>query len=232
VKTPNFYIVFFSHLVTNSSHYTHDLNSKSTCNIISSSISTWSYALHVWAVRLFHGAWKQLWKQTLQFFQLIMNKLFNIYSQICAFKIILTFCCMWSLIDSKTGWIWQRSHIRRKQCDSKFVIYIYIYYVFISYRVTFGMYQVNYSNPNTTRIPKSSAYAFSEITRNRNLPVQYLQITREISENATDSYNSQNRNSTPHHSAANCKGIFFNYTGFYFYVWLATVIYSGHIFIS
>lgn len=102
----------------------------------------------------------------------------------------------------------------------------------LGYTVTFGMYQVNYSNPNTTRIPKSSAYAFSEITRNRNLPVQYLRITGEISENMTDYYNSQNRNTTPHHSAADCKGIFFNYTGFYFYVWLATVFYSGHIFIS
>ncbi|PNF23684.1 Myrosinase 1 [Cryptotermes secundus] len=102
----------------------------------------------------------------------------------------------------------------------------------LGYTVTFGMYQVNYSNPNITRIPKSSAYVFSEITRNRNLPLDYLKITGEISEDVTDIYSLQHRNSTPHHSAASCKGIFFNYSGFYFYVWLATVTYGGYIFIS
>jgi hypothetical protein len=106
------------------------------------------------------------------------------------------------------------------------------YYGFTSSRMTFGMYQVNYSNPNTTRIPKSSAYVFSEITRNRQLPVQYLRMTGEISENVTDSYNSRDGTTTARHSAANCKGIFFNYIGFYFYIWLATVTYSGYIFMS
>jgi hypothetical protein len=89
--------------------------------------------------------------------------------------------------------------------------------------MTFGMYQVNYSNPNTSRIPKSSANVFSEITRDRILPVEYLRITGELSENMTFYDKPQTRNDTLRHSAAMGSGMFLNYTGFYFYVWLAMV---------
>jgi hypothetical protein len=90
------------------------------------------------------------------------------------------------------------------------------------------MYQVNYSSPTRTRIPKSSAYVFSEITRNRKLPEEYLRITGEVSEYVTDSDNSQSGNSTPHHSAASSDGMVFNYTGLYFLVWLALLSYPNN----
>jgi len=86
------------------------------------------------------------------------------------------------------------------------------------------MYRVNFSNPSATRVPKTSAHVFSEIIKVRALPVEYLQITGEISGNVT------NTPTTSPSSAVGCKEIYFNYLGILVYVWLVKVTYSGNIF--
>jgi lactase-phlorizin hydrolase len=95
------------------------------------------------------------------------------------------------------------------------------------YTLKFGMYHVNFSNPNATRVPKSSAHVFSEIIKARALPAAYLQNKGEISGNKRTSEYTPN---TSPSSAAGCKEIYFNYLGILVYIWLVTVTYSGNIF--
>jgi hypothetical protein len=92
------------------------------------------------------------------------------------------------------------------------------------------MYHVNYSSPNSTRVPKTSAYVFSETVKTRTLPTKYLQITGEISGSVTDKRTSEHSPTTSPSSAAGCKEIYFNYFGILVYIWLATVTYSRNIF--
>jgi hypothetical protein len=91
------------------------------------------------------------------------------------------------------------------------------------------MYKVDYNDSSLTRIPKSSAYVFSNITRNRQLPAEYLRTTTEnMSGIVTDHYQSY----TTSPSAANRKETFFNYRGMFSYIWLTTVICNAYIFVS
>jgi hypothetical protein len=86
------------------------------------------------------------------------------------------------------------------------------------------MYQVNYSNPNATRIPKNSAYVFSEITKNRKLPAEYLRKTGEMSEDVVDADSSQNRNTSAHRSTANCNSC----SALHCVLWVAAAILSSY----
>jgi hypothetical protein len=92
------------------------------------------------------------------------------------------------------------------------------------------MYQVNYSNPNSTRVPKTSANVFSGIVKTRALPTEYLQITGEISGNVLDKRTPEYSSTTSRTSAAGCKEIYFNYFGILLYILLVTVTYSRNIF--
>jgi hypothetical protein len=91
------------------------------------------------------------------------------------------------------------------------------------------MYHVNFSNPDATRVPKTSARVFSEIIKARVLPTEYLQITGETSGNVTNRRTSECTPTTSPSSAAGCKEIYFNYLGILVCIWLARVIYSGNI---
>jgi hypothetical protein len=92
------------------------------------------------------------------------------------------------------------------------------------------MFHVNFSSPNATRVPKTSAYVFSEITKARALPAEYLQITGEMPGNVTNKTDSEYTPTTSPSSAAECKEIYFNYLGVLICIWLVTVTYSGNIF--
>jgi hypothetical protein len=92
------------------------------------------------------------------------------------------------------------------------------------------MYHVNFSNPNATRVPKTSVRVFSEIIKARVLPAEYLQITGEISGNVTNKRTSEHMPTTSPSSAAGCKEINFKYLGILVYIWLVTVTCSGNIF--
>lgn len=92
------------------------------------------------------------------------------------------------------------------------------------------MYHVNFSNPNSTRVPKTSAHVFSEIIKARALPAEYLQITGEISGNVTNKRTSEYKPTTSPSSAVGCKEIYYNYLGILVCIWLVTVTYSGNIF--
>jgi hypothetical protein len=89
---------------------------------------------------------------------------------------------------------------------------------------------VNFSSPNATRVPKTSAHYFSEIIKARALPAAYLQIIGEISGDVTNERTSDYTATTSPSCAAGCKEIYFNYLGILFYIWLITVTYSGNIF--
>jgi len=91
------------------------------------------------------------------------------------------------------------------------------------------MYRVNFSNPNATRIPKTSAHVFSEIIKVRALPAEYLQITGEVSGSVTNKRTSEYTPTASPSSAAGCKEIYFKYLGILVYIWLVTVTYSGNI---
>jgi len=91
------------------------------------------------------------------------------------------------------------------------------------------MYHVNFSTPNATRVPKTSAHVFSEIIKARALPAEYLQIIGEISGNLTNKRSSEYTPTTSPSSAARCKEIYFNYLGILVFIWFVTVTYSGNI---
>jgi hypothetical protein len=91
------------------------------------------------------------------------------------------------------------------------------------------MYYVNYSNPNTSRVPKTSALVFSEIIKTRAMPAKYLQITREISGNVTNNRTSEYSPTTTPSSAAGWKEIYFNYFGILAFILLLQVTYNGDI---
>jgi hypothetical protein len=93
------------------------------------------------------------------------------------------------------------------------------------------MYHVNYSNTNATRVPKASAYVFSEIIKRREMPAEYLHITGQLSGNVTDKSTPKNSSTTSPSSAARCKGMFFSYSGILFFIWSVTVTYSGNVFL-
>ena len=92
------------------------------------------------------------------------------------------------------------------------------------------MYRVNYGNPNTSRVPKTSAHVFSEIIKTRAMPEKYLQITGEISGNVTSNRTSEYLSTTTPSSAAGWKEIYFSHFGILVFVWLLTVTCSGNIF--
>lgn len=44
---------------------------------------------------------------------------------------------------------------------------------FCSYSELFGLYEVDYENPNRTRTPRKSAFVYKEIVRTRALDLNY-----------------------------------------------------------
>lgn len=102
------------------------------------------------------------------------------------------------------------------------------------YTEKFGLYHVNFSDPNRQRSPRSSAYIFSEISRKRELPRYFLDITGEfweiIPSEIIKQRNTQlNNSSSSHHNAASWGWEFFIYSRDFLIILLATVIYSNYI---
>ncbi|KAJ4444306.1 hypothetical protein ANN_06098, partial [Periplaneta americana] len=100
------------------------------------------------------------------------------------------------------------------------------------YTVKMGMYSVNNTNVNQTRVPKSSAYVYADIIKKRELPKDYLQMTGEIIGNTTKTANVTASNNGTKSSAARHTGMFLTYTGTLLCVWLATVAYTSRVFSS
>jgi len=108
----------------------------------------------------------------------------------------------------------------------------------IFYRKKFGLFHVNFSDPDRRRTPKSSAHIFSKIITQRDLPSYLLETTGKLplkttsSESITELNNSLNNFCTLQHTTANCGRMFFTYSRKFLFIWLATMMYSSCIFRS
>ncbi|XP_033609437.1 myrosinase 1 isoform X3 [Cryptotermes secundus] len=105
------------------------------------------------------------------------------------------------------------------------------------YTEKYGLYHVNFSDPNRQRKPKSSAYIFSEITRKRELPRYFLDITGEFLEiipsEIIKERNAQISNSSSsRHNAASWGWKLLTYSKDFLIIMLATVIISCFVFRS
>jgi hypothetical protein len=105
----------------------------------------------------------------------------------------------------------------------------------ISHREKYGLYHVNFSDPKRQRTAKSSAYIFSEITRKRELPRYFLDITGEYPQVMPpailkDLRTQLSNSSSAHRNAAAWGWKFLIYSRDLVFVFLATVIFSSYVF--
>ncbi|XP_021942206.1 myrosinase 1-like [Zootermopsis nevadensis] len=99
------------------------------------------------------------------------------------------------------------------------------------YTEKFGLYHVNFSDPNRQRTPKSSARVFSEIIKRRRLPESFLRVETEFSSEITMEYATNNCSSpTQHVTHASSGRNLFPCSRKFLAVWLATLTCSSYIF--
>ncbi|XP_021938454.1 myrosinase 1-like isoform X2 [Zootermopsis nevadensis] len=83
------------------------------------------------------------------------------------------------------------------------------------YTLSFGLYQVNHSDADLTRVPKNSARVFSEIAKKRELPAEYLRTAEETHSSLEDRGDSKDKTASCA-GAANSKRVLS-------FLWLAAV---------